>query len=114
MEAIKDILKGAGIGGFVTLVVLALSVRDAAAQPSASEGRGASGPADLTAAAQRGAGSTSAPTREASPGNPSRDLEPSDLAIADAPPRSVRPLPRLSGVPHPMAALDGDVLAATG
>ena len=114
MELTKDILKGAGIGGFVALVVLGLSVRDAAAQRSEPGGQGATGSAGPAAASREGSGTTSASPREAPQGDPSRDLEPSDLGIAAAPPPSVRPLPRLSGAPHPMAALDGDVLAATG
>jgi hypothetical protein len=117
VEVIKDILKGAGIGGFVTLVALGLSVRAGAGEPGASEGPSAIAPSAPAAAPQGEYDLASEHSRATRQGrfSSSGDAGPSDLATPGAAPRPVRPLPRLSGVPHSiMAGLDSEPFPATG
>lgn len=114
MEVIKDILKFAGIGGAVTLVVLGVSVRDGSVEPEEAQARGAVDTSTPKAPGRRFAVSSERPREAHKVAGPSPAVEPSDLLAAGALPRSVRPLPRLSGAPYPMAALDGDAFATSG
>ncbi len=116
MEVIKDILKCAGLGGVVTLVVLGVSVRDGSVEPDGSQAPAAVDTSTADAAAQRrfavSPGRSPEAHKVAAGSGP--DGEPSDLLAAESLPRSISPLPRLSGAPYPTGGLEGEPFAASG